>query len=521
MEKSISEKIIRNTKFNTLSHFWGILVALFLTPYIIRHIGVERYGIWAIVGAITGYFGLMDFGVRDSFVKFIAEFYAKKDYKTINQVINVGLVFYSLLGAVIIILAFSFIDPLLHLFKIPLNLQGEASFVFLLGIIIFAVSNALVAFGAIQGGLQRMDITNKIAIAITIPNVIGTILFLKLGYGLPGLMVNNALILAISGTINFIVAFRLLPNPKVNPFLLDKKIFKMLFGFGIKRWVTRIEDIVTFQTDKLLISYFLSLSLIGYYQLGYLIVSKAREIPSLLISAIVPAASELEVGQRREEIIKLYLRGTKYLLAIAFPIFFFVFTAADLIVFAWLGENFSNVVLVIQIFAPSFLIMSLFTMGSAIAVGIGKPEFQMKAGGGQAILNLILSIILIIKMGFVGILLATLISVTVSTTYFGIRFHNYLKLMLINFSDRIKLGNLVFIPAILSIIIFIFNLGFKDILMSNRLYALLFLISEMLFFFISYLLILRKVNFFDEEDIKIFGRIFPLNSLNHRNGEQR
>ncbi|NOX96957.1 MAG: polysaccharide biosynthesis protein [Nitrospirae bacterium] len=506
----VSEKIIRNTKFNILGRFWTILVALFLTPYIIGYIGMERFGIWAIVGVLTGYFGLLDFGVRDSFVKFIAEFYAKKDDKTIKQVINVGLVFYSLLGALIIILAFSFIDPLLRLFKIPVNLRGEASFVFLLGVIIFAVSNALVVFGAIQGGLQRMDISNKIAVAITIPNIIGTIFFLKSGYGLPGLMVNNALILGISGTINFIMAFKLLPTLKINPFSLDKKIFKMLFGFGTKRWVTRIEDVVTFQTDKLLISYFLPLGLVGYYQLGYLIASKAREIPSLLISAIVPAASELEAGQKREDIIKLYLRGTKYLLAIAFPIFFFIFTTADLIVFSWLGKNFGHTVLVIQMLAPSFLIMSLFAMGSAIAVGIGKPEFQMKAGGGQAILNLILSVILIIKMGFVGVLLATLISVTLSTTYFGVRLHNYLKLSLIDFGKRLRLGSLVFIPAILSSIIFIFNLGFKNILISNRFYALSFLISEILLFVISYLLILRKVDFFDKEEMQIFRNIFVL-----------
>ncbi len=165
----------------------------------------------------------------------------------------------------------------------------------------------------------------------------------------------------------------------------------------------------------------------------------------------------------------------------------------------------------IQIFAPSFLIMSLFAMGSAIAVGIGRPEFQMKAGGGQAILNLVLSIILIIKIGFVGVLLATLISVALDTTYFGAKFHNYLKLSLIDFGRRIRLGILIFIPAALSIIIFIFNLSFKSLLISNRFYALLFLLSEIPLFFIGYLSILRKMNFFDEEDIKIFRNIFVLN----------
>ena len=63
----ISQKVIRNTIFNTIGRFWQILIGLVLIPYIVSHIGVERYGIWAIVGVLTGYFGLLDLGAKDSF----------------------------------------------------------------------------------------------------------------------------------------------------------------------------------------------------------------------------------------------------------------------------------------------------------------------------------------------------------------------------------------------------------------------------------------------------------------------
>ncbi|MDP3786627.1 MAG: MATE family efflux transporter, partial [Candidatus Omnitrophota bacterium] len=125
IEQSLSQKIVRNTIFNAVGRFWGILVALFLTPYIIHHIGIERFGILAIVGAITGYFGLFDFGIGTSFVKYIAEFYAKKEYKKINQVVNTGFIFYSVFAILIIILAFFIINPILTLFKIPAHLYDE------------------------------------------------------------------------------------------------------------------------------------------------------------------------------------------------------------------------------------------------------------------------------------------------------------------------------------------------------------------------------------------------------------
>ena len=118
LNESISQKIIRNTIFNTIGRFWVILVALFLTPYIIGHIGVDRFGIWAIVGVLTGYFGLLDFGIGTSFVKYISQFYAKEDYKKINQVVNTGFIFYSIFAASIITLGFFIINPLLNFFNI-------------------------------------------------------------------------------------------------------------------------------------------------------------------------------------------------------------------------------------------------------------------------------------------------------------------------------------------------------------------------------------------------------------------
>ena len=53
MARSIANKVVTNTIANAIGHFWVILVSLFLTPYIVGHLGLERYGIWAIVGVLT------------------------------------------------------------------------------------------------------------------------------------------------------------------------------------------------------------------------------------------------------------------------------------------------------------------------------------------------------------------------------------------------------------------------------------------------------------------------------------
>jgi O-antigen/teichoic acid export membrane protein len=426
MEQSLSSKIIRNTIFNAFGRVWGILVALVLTPYIISHIGVERYGIWAIVGVFTGYFGLLDFGIGTSFIKYISEFYTQKDYNKINQVINIGFVFYSLFALLVIGIGFITINPLLTFFKISQNLYNEAVFVFLIGIIIFGFSNILSTYNAIQGGLQRMDITNKVMMAMSVPNIIGTIFFLEKGYGLPGLMVNNAIIFILTSIMNIITAYKILPELKVNLFLLNKEMFRKLFGFGYKLQVSRLANLISFQTDKLLFTYFLGINLVAFYQLGSSILQQIRGIVLVLVSALIPAVSEIETTEGKKALNILYIRGSKYLIFVSMPLLFFVITNASLIMLAWMGGNYGKAALVIQVLAVGYFSATITGVASSIAAGVARTDLDMKFGIFMASLNIVLSIILVIKIGFIGPLIGTTVSLTLASLLFMKMFHNYL-----------------------------------------------------------------------------------------------
>ncbi|MCL0097493.1 oligosaccharide flippase family protein [Dehalococcoidia bacterium] len=508
-EQSVSQKIVRNTKFNVLGTFWGILVALFLTPYIIGHIGVERFGIWAIVAVLTGYFGLLDFGIGTSFIKYISEFYAKKDYEKVNQVVNTGVIFYSIFAALIIALAFFIINPLLNVSNVPPELYSEARFVFLLGIIIFAVSNALSSLEAIQGGLQRMDITNKVEIAVSIPMIIGTIFFLERGYGLRGLMINSAIILVITSIINIIIAFKLLPELRFNPFLFTREMLKKLFDFGYKLQISRFAQLISFQTDKFLITYFLGIGLVTFYQLGSSVTQKLRQIPLLLVSAFVPAASEIEAKGGKGSLNELYLRGSKYLILVSTPLFLFLISNASLIMLAWMGEGYEMAALAIQILGVGYFANLVSGAASSIAVGVAKTEFEMKYGILMAILNLFLSIILIIKIGFIGALIGTTISLTIASLFFMKMFCNHLGSPL---NDFIKLFYKPVIACIIpALTILLSNYGFwLASTSSGRLINLGILGLNSVIFGGMYIVFILLTKYLDEYDRKLIKSKFPL-----------
>jgi PST family polysaccharide transporter len=311
-------------------------------------------------------------------------------------------------------------------------------------------------------------------------------------------MINSAIIAGLKGIINAVIAFRLLPELRCNPLLFNRDMFGELFRYGIKAQVTRLEKISTFQTDKLLISHFLNMSLVGFYQLGSLIVDKVRWLFSFLPFVVIPVASELDAYRDRKGLYDLYYRGTKYLAISAMPLFIFIFLTAPLIMLVWMGKGYENAVLVIRIFTPCYLINFLTGVASAIVLGVGKPELQMKASLVQLTFNIVLGIILIIKFGFVGALTATFISLSLGSIWFVTMFHRYMNYPLFQFAKAVLLKPLIacILPAVV-----ISGLNYSIIFPPGRLINFCILASDTILFIAFYAFTLLKIGYLDEYDI--------------------
>ena len=503
---SLSNKLIKNTLFNTVGRVWGVLVNLILTPYIISQIGVERFGIWAIIGILTGYLGLLDLGIGGSFVKFIAQYQAKNDQGKLSQLISTAFFFCLGLGIVTVILGYVFIDPLLKFFSITPQLYQEARFVFLAGIILFALTDTFSVFTDLPNGLQRMEVANLIKMLITIPKVGGTVFCLAAGYGLPGLIMNSYLVWLSQLVLTVIAVNKLLPGWSLSPALFKSGMLKELFNFGINFQLTYVSYIVNAYVDKILISHYLGLALLTYYQLGATISLRFQEFSFLLTSAFVPAAAELFAQGDRERLIKLYHRGVKYVAMFSLPAAVLIVGFAPSIMSAWMGPGYSESVRVIQILTPAFLINLFACSGVTLAWGMGKPGLVSKAALIHIILNLTLNLVLISKFGFIGAAWGTAISFIIITGIFLNDFHRYIQIPLISYF-KLVIQPLIFslaagLPLYLANrYLSLFNTT------ADRLVNLLILAANSIIFLGIYAVLLLRSDYLDNYDREIVRKL--------------
>src|SRR5437879_3275566 len=83
---------------------WGglavnIAVGFFLSPFILHHLGDEAFGLWILIFSLTGYYGIFDFGIRSSLVRYVSKFTATKNINEVSRLINTAMFTYTGIGA--------------------------------------------------------------------------------------------------------------------------------------------------------------------------------------------------------------------------------------------------------------------------------------------------------------------------------------------------------------------------------------------------------------------------------------
>ncbi len=426
---ALREVIARNTAYNALGRAWEAVAGLILVAYVVARVGVEQYGLWAIVAAFTGYAALFDLGIASAYSRFIAEHAARGERERISAVISTGLLYQLVFGVVFVAAAWAGVDALvwaLHRWDgagalgSP-EVTSDLRFLLRWSFVLFGATGCLAPFMAIPIGMQRMGVSNVLGAVMSLVKIGATVAFLELGYGLRGLVYANAIVTAAFAVAGAAIAFSVCPWLRVAPWRASWSVFRRLFSFGWRAQVSRLANLITFETDVLIITFVLrDLELAGLYKIGLELANKMRQAPIVMMSALVPAAAQLDARQDSERLTRMYLRGTKYVAAVTIPLAAFVCGGAGLLMTAWQGgaTDLDVAVGVLRMMAAGYVANILAGPGIAVSLGMGRAELQMGSGLVSMIGNLVLTVAFVFLFGFWGVPAGTVLSMALSWAWF-------------------------------------------------------------------------------------------------------
>ena len=207
--------LARNIAANWMGYALQLLVTFFLTPFIVHELGDVRYGAWALVMGITGYYGLLDLGFRAGLNQFMTRYLAEKDFENLNRTASTGLTILSVIGTVVVVVSgvISLLAPWVFDFPEAARFEVQVGIV-IVGLMV-GTQFPFFVFTAVLTAAERFDISNVVGVISLLIKAALTVLALEMGYGLIGVALAAFVSQVVGYFVRWIAIQRVLPGTDV------------------------------------------------------------------------------------------------------------------------------------------------------------------------------------------------------------------------------------------------------------------------------------------------------------------
>lgn len=402
--------VLGNTSTSILRFVVAVVVTFVLTPYIIDHIGKADFGLWSLVFSLLGFLGLVDMGFATSTVKYVAECRGQADGERRNRVVSTLLVTYLLLALIVAVGSAALAVWFNELFDIPPEQHGDALLVFAILAVRLTLYLPLGLFRGVLFGEQRIVSINVVQMLSAGLNVLLTVLVLESGEGIVALAVVNVALLVIEHLAYIVLVRRYLPDLQIRPRWFSRDRVRELLGFSVFAALINVSSVVVLQADPVIIKLFLPLGAVAVYSVAMRIATYILLFVKQLNNVVTPVIAERNGAGDTEGLRVIFVRATKFTLALALPLTIGFGIHADALMLHWLGPGFLEAGPVLAVLLAAMTTMLGRETSSNYLAMTGHHRFTANMALAAAGANIVLSVVFAWLWGLIGVAVATLIA---------------------------------------------------------------------------------------------------------------
>jgi len=396
------KRYFANTGWLFFGQMFSLITSFFIGVWLVRYLGPEKYGLFNYVISFVGLFAfLSSFGIDSITGREIIKDYNKKD-----EIIGTGFYMKILGGALAVVIVFI------------VSLITTKDFFTLELIWIFSFNFILQAFNIIESYFQSQVLSKKVVTAQIISGMISTILkilCIVLSKGILLLVIICLVETSVYVSV-LIFSFKRLGN-HIKKWKFNINIAKSLLKDSWPLMLSSVAIGIYMKIDQVMIKNMLGNEQSGIYAVAVKLSEVWYFVPTLICTSLSPAiikamsiSKELFEGRMK----KLYFLMFWLAVLVAFFMTIFAYPIIKLL----FGTPYIEAVTALKIYVWAGIGVSLGVAVAQyiIANNLTKITFYNTMLG--ALLNVVLNILLIPRMGINGAALATLISYTLAM--FGI-----------------------------------------------------------------------------------------------------
>ena len=398
--------------------FATVLVGLWLTPFTLRFLDREEYGIFALASDLLMWLGLLDIGITAGLGVQAAQLSGKPDAERLNRLASTAFFTQNLIVLVVLVAGGAMAAAVPHFFPVRQDLHRTTSALVAMLVLGSAIGFSTKTFSALLVANQQIYIDNLLGLALLAIRTVLTVVLLKKGWGLYSLAFANLAATIITSLMAVWRTYRLLPGLQIRRVLASWDVLKSLGSLGIWFSLGGVAGIVITSLDRVVAAKLISIETVTTLSLTGRVYALFAGLLDQITNTARPMLGQLLGQNKIAEAHRIYRHLFKLSTGFAVIAAFSLWAGNEPFVTRWVGaQNFGgpmlSMALALNLIVNSWVLPNRAVLSSALVV---RPQALSRIV--EAVINLGLSILLGHYLGVIGIILGTAIAGLLTSTWY-------------------------------------------------------------------------------------------------------
>jgi O-antigen/teichoic acid export membrane protein len=422
-----------------------MLAGLLYTPWMVRTIGRESYGLYTLATSLISML-VLDFGLSAAVSRFISKYNAEKDQASVDNLLGLVYKLYLAIDGIIclaLVIAYFFIGAIYKRLT-PGEIQ-QFQVVYIIASSFSVLSFPFLTLNGILTSYEKFayqkacDLFNKIAVVLL---MVGALMH---GFGLYALVTINAICGLATIAIKLLIVKKKTPV-KVNFKYKNKTTLKEVLGFSAWITVGSIAQRFIFNIAPTVLGVVSGSVSIAVFGIASTVEGYVYTFATAINGMFLPRVSKIVTGKdKSERILELMIRiGRVQLYIIGLLVIGFVTVGKEFIAL-WIGNGYKAAYYCVVL----LIIPSIFELPQQIAqtmvVAVNKVKQQAFVYSSMAIFNMVCIYFLSRLWNEIGAALSICLAYLVRTIAMNIIYHKELDINVLGF---FKECHIKMIPAL-------------------------------------------------------------------------
>jgi O-antigen/teichoic acid export membrane protein len=389
-----------------------MVVGVLLMAVLVRHVGVEEYGLWTLVNSVVGFFGLMELGFAATVVRYVSEARGRGDVTRRNEVASTVLAVYLGL-TVVAALAVALLGVVFNdVFDIVEDKHVRA----LLLLWLLAARNVLFAmpvevYRGVLFGEQKAYLTNVVSGTMFVAYGLASWIALAAGHGLVAVGVIGAAATLVEGAIVVALAHARVEGFEASWSHARRDRLQDMLSFSAWQVVVNVANLILLRIDPVLVGLYLPLGAVGIYGAAMKIAEYTVLIVKQITNSLTPTIGEMHGAGDLPGKATVLVRGTRWALAAMMVMAVPITVHADHLIEVWMGAEMLAAVPLLRVLMLGMLAYTPYLLACDTLFMTGHHRFASVAALVTVIAHVGLAVVLLPRLELMGVVIASVVAV--------------------------------------------------------------------------------------------------------------